>query len=71
MERTIYLNIPVLAVLQFTAVAEDMQLQTTLPSDVGAIVLQVTLDDTSPAVFDNYSGVSTPRSGAGTGHQCL
>ncbi|MCP4398667.1 MAG: PEP-CTERM sorting domain-containing protein, partial [bacterium] len=41
-----------------SASAKEVNLQAAVPSEAGTIALRVTLDEASPAVLGNYSGLS-------------
>ncbi|MCP4406088.1 MAG: PEP-CTERM sorting domain-containing protein [bacterium] len=62
MKRIICLSI-FLLLLAFNAAAEELHLQTAVPGEVGMIALRVTLDETHPAMLENYSGL-TPEPSA-------
>ncbi|MCP4401665.1 MAG: PEP-CTERM sorting domain-containing protein [bacterium] len=59
MTRIVCLNIFLLLLLLLTlnATAEELHLQTSMPSEAGTIALRVTLDEAPPAVLENYSGI--------------
>ncbi len=56
MKRMIYVSMFVL-LLTLSASAEDVSLQASVPGDAGTVELTVSLDDTNPAIMDNYSSI--------------
>ncbi len=57
MKRAIYLSL-FLLLLTLSAAAEELHLQAAVPGEAGTIALRVMLDEASPAVMENYSGIS-------------
>ncbi len=43
--------------LTLNASAEELSLQAAVPGNAGTIALRVTLDEASPVVMENYSGI--------------